>query len=71
MGDRQSMVVLSRGDWVRVGNKVLQVRAIHNDHVFFTDVFGFRLAHECTKLPEELYPILSDSILNGEGTWLN
>lgn len=66
MGDGQSVVVLNRGDWVSVGGRVLQVEVVYNNHVFFENDFGFRLAHECTKIDPALYPILSDSISNGE-----
>ena len=62
MGDRQSMVVLKKGDWVLANGEVQRVAKVLNDHIFLEQEHGFFLPYQITKLDEGLYPILSDSI---------
>lgn len=62
MGDRQSMVVLSKGDWVIANGEVQRVANILNDHIFLEQEYGFFLPYQITKIDPALYPILSDSI---------
>ena len=74
MGDRQSMVVLNWGDWVEIDGYVWVVgmQEEKGGRVFIERRLGdslevvrrwVRLTDDITKLPKELYPILSDSIL--------
>ncbi len=73
MGDRQSMVVLKAGDWVKfsVGDDQLvgQIRDFMGKSIFVCTLDGSiytRYSNELTRLPKGLNPILSDSISKGE-----
>lgn len=68
------MAILKAGDWCLYKDRVVRVMSSrpksgryliefrHNEEGFFSYVDQ----RYVTKLPEELYPILSDSILNKE-----
>lgn len=70
MGYRQSMVVLSKGDWVLVDDEyVCYVVGVGIAKFDWLVSVRYEDGHEevipienMEKLPEELYPILSDSI---------
>ena len=70
------MVVLKKGDWVLTKDRGIGFISVGNYmNGFHLVEFGLNTPDytnylyqpkELTKLPEELYPILSDSISNGE-----
>jgi hypothetical protein len=66
MGDRQSVVVLKRGDWVIADGEVKRVDKNLNNHIFFEREYGFLLPSQVTKIDPALNQILSDSISKGE-----
>lgn len=73
MGDRQSVAVLSKGDWC-LHDKGRVCRIVYTGlnivHVYWSDVnlYGYADPRKLTPLPPQLNLILSDSISNGEST---